>query len=290
MSYTTGVATDYKNLLSILATFIAANGWTILNQNETLLQVRGSGDGTDEIYGHINLSEDSANSRYVWEIAGSVYYRADKAWSYQPRGNQNYGGTHIYAAFWNAPITYWITCNSYRFIIVAKVSTYYKHMHFGFIKPCATKAQYPYPLLVGGMGSWYTGYSDTGPSAYWSGNHNGYDYAHSNLYLPDSMWAYVNNSSENSGYPGRRYCKAYSLYHGLRGSFFKSPDGSYLLAPYYIRNTFIDDIYGEIDGIYWITGYENTSENIVTVNGVNYIVFQDNGRSGYADFCALRMN
>jgi len=33
MAYTQGTAANYKDLLSVLATFAAANGWAILRQN-----------------------------------------------------------------------------------------------------------------------------------------------------------------------------------------------------------------------------------------------------------------
>ena len=85
MAYTSGTAANYKDLLAILATFAAANGWTVLDQTAERLYLKGEGTaGTDEIYVGIQTYEDAANGRYNWELFGSLAYRAGRAYSAMP--------------------------------------------------------------------------------------------------------------------------------------------------------------------------------------------------------------
>jgi hypothetical protein len=50
------------------------------------------------------------------------------------------------------------------------------------------------------------------------------------------------------------------------------------------------NLFGALDGIYFITGFDNTVENTVTINGVTYVVIQDVWRTGFPDYYAIRMD
>lgn len=296
MAYTSGTAAHYKDLMSILATFAAANGWAILTQNTTELYLRGEGaEGLDEIYCGIRCFEDSSVGYYNWQLYGSVFWKPNLAIGSQPL---NSTGTYAtYAYFWNQQIPYWMVANGRRIILVAKVGTTYQHVHLGFINQCGTAAQYSYPLYIGGCGSngGYA-YSTTDQSAYWSG----YAACVGRLYLPAGTWGRVNSEPNvvsswqgdaGSIWPtGRPECIICGLYNTVRGVIMNAPDGSYMLEPLFIRDRIRSGIYGQIDGMYRVSGYQNASENIITVNAVNYMVFQDTYRSGYGDFCALRLS
>jgi hypothetical protein len=52
----------------------------------------------------------------------------------------------------------------------------------------------------------------------------------------------------------------------------------------------IPNVYGDLDGVFWVSGAANASENTFTISADNYIVFQDCFRTGNSDFCAVRLD
>ena len=49
------------------------------------------------------------------------------------------------------------------------------------------------------------------------------------------------------------------------------------------------NLYGALDGIYHMSGFDNTVENTVTIDGTTYVVIQDVWRTGFNDYYALKM-
>ena len=296
MAYTTGTAAHYKDLLSIMVTFASANGWTVLTQTTEEVYLRGKGaEGLDEIYCGVRTFENSTTGYYNWQLYGSVFWKSNLPITAQPLRSNYDWNTHAY--FWNQPIPYWMVATPRRIILVAKVGTTYQHVHLGFIDPVGTAAQYPYPLFIGGCGANETvAYSTTDQSAYWAG----YQACCGRLYLPGGTWGRVNQYNADGGTAYSAYvdddhierpdCIICGLYDSNRAITMTAPDGSYLLEPLFIRDRKRHGVYGQLNGIFRVTGYQNASENIITVAGVNYMVFQDTYRSGYGDFCAMRMN
>ncbi|HBI15016.1 MAG TPA: hypothetical protein DDY20_05810 [Desulfobulbaceae bacterium] len=280
MAYTSGTAANYKDLLAVLATFAAANGWAVLEQSETKLYLRGEGlAGLDEIYCGIETYEDPANGYYNWELFGSWAYRAGRAFHAMPMSS---GDDKAFVYLWNAAIPYWIVATPRRIILVAKISTTYQHMHLGLLNPPATDAQYPYPLLIAGTGSVKArGYSSLSNSAYW--NANIYAVFCGRICIPGGTW-------KNYGYFNADCCGAFSPNYALRDTIIKSISDEYLLDPFYVTHQATTNNLGQIEGICRVSGYQNSAENIITVGGVNYMVFPDCHRSAYADYCALRLN
>ena len=280
MAYTSGTATDYKNLLSILATFAAANGWAILEQSETKLFLCGEGiSGLDEIYCGVSTYEDSGNSYYNWELHSSWSYRSGRDFSAMPISS---GDDKAFVYLWNSSISYWITASAKEIILVANVGTVYQHMHLGFPTPPATAEQYPYPLLIAGCGSTKArSYSNTSNAAYW--NAAVYSGVAGMLCRPGGIWSTVSAIGTDTS------CIV-SASQSMLVNIITSPGGEYLLEPFVVINGTNPDNYGTIDGLYRISGYNNTAENTITIDGVNYMCFPDCHRSGYADYCALRLS
>jgi hypothetical protein len=50
------------------------------------------------------------------------------------------------------------------------------------------------------------------------------------------------------------------------------------------------NIYGALDGIYHITGFDNVVENTLVIDGKNYVVIQDVGRTSFGDYIALELS
>lgn len=285
MAFTSGNASDYKNLLALLVTFASANGWTVLEQTTNMVYLKGVGTGgTDEIYCGIETYEDTSNGHYNWELFGSINWVSGRSPQSHPLSS---GNDVVFSYFWNSTIPYWMVATPRRIMMVAKVGTTYQMMHLGLINPVGTDAQYPYPILVGGMGSAKAqAYSSTNCSGFWSDTtvQNG----SGRIRLPDGVWACLNSSSGSSESLPR--ADVMSEMHSLRGSILSSTDGEYVLEPLFVVKTQAAVTYGTIDGLFRISGYNNSSENVVTVSGINYMVFGNAHRSGYGDFCAMRLN
>ncbi|MOA66820.1 hypothetical protein D3C78_1937140 [compost metagenome] len=49
-------------------------------------------------------------------------------------------------------------------------------------------------------------------------------------------------------------------------------------------------VFGELDGIRHITGFNNAVENTLDVDGKTWVVLQDVWRTGFNDYYAMRMD
>ena len=286
MAYTSGTATDYKNLLAIVASYADANGWDILEQTTSRLYLKGTGtSGTDEIYCGIETYEVPASGFYNWELFGSVSWRSGRELHLQPLSS---GDDQVFCYFWNSPIPYWIVATPRRIMGFAKVGTTYQPFHLGLAEPCGTDAQYPYPLFIGGAGAVAAqAYSvaTTAIRGFWNGpvssTRNG------RLRLPGGTWGSLTSASGSVGNPT---IIATSARASQAANILSSPGGIYRLEQIYLTDATCTDTYAYIDGLYRISGYGQTAENIITIDGVNYMVFPDIFRGGNENYCAMRLS
>lgn len=273
MAYTSGTASHYKELLSILATFAAANGWTVLEQSDTRIFLRGEGLGAlDEIYAGVEAYENTSSGYYNWQACGAWGWRSGRALTAHPMSS-----ALRYLYLWNTSIPYWMFGHAGRLIVVAKVGTVFQMLYLGFGLPPATEAQYPYPLIVGGCGTSATAlYSATGTgnSMFWSNNG-----ANGVICRPGGDWDQI----------GPANCPPLSVSSGIGNVMVLTLDGTYLLEEIFVTDSARTSIYCALDGVYRVSGFGNSAENIITVGGVNYMVFPDVYRVGIGDFCAVKM-
>lgn len=273
MAWTSGTASNYKELLSITATFAAANGHDILEQTETKLYLRGEGEsGLDEIYFGIEAFENSTAGYYNWRAAGSWSWRAGRSLGSHPMSS-----AIRYMYLWNTSIPYWMVGHAGRIIVVAKVGTVAQMLYIGFGLPPATDAQYPHPLIVGSCGTVeaqkYT-VTGSGNSMFWAGNGlNGV------ISRPGGDWDQI----------GPAYCPPKSISSDISSVLVRALDGSYLGEEIFITDANRPSIYGALDGIIRVSGDGNSFENIITIDGVNYVAVPDVYRIGIGDFCAVKL-
>jgi len=291
MAYTSGTASDYKDLLARMVTFAAANGWVVLEQTAERVYLKGTGlAGLDEIYVGVETFENPTNGYYNWKLMGSWGWRSGRALTAHP-GSMVYGGFDgVISYLWNHSIPYWIVANGRRIIVVAKVGTTFQTIHLGLLTPPATDAQYPYPLLIGGSGKVAArSYSASENAAFWGrygpSTIGPYSFC---LSLPGGAWgmgwaySYLYDANPQLRPYWGCYSDAINMLSGL--------DGTYMLEQIYIISVLpMTATYGAIDGLFFVSGHNNSSENIITVSGVNYFVFQDCARSGYGNLCCMRM-
>ena len=66
--------------------------------------------------------------------------------------------------------------------------------------------------------------------------------------------------------------------------------GQYGIHPLIVSTYSPNNLYGQLDGFMFISGFNNAAENIVTgSDGITYIVFPDNTRNGFNEYIAMRM-
>jgi hypothetical protein len=103
---------------------------------------------------------------------------------------------------------------------------------------------------------------------------------------PEGLWSPI------SRYGGAEASNIFTCSESSRNVILSSLDGSYLLEEIYLGEySIFYTFYGlcRLDGLYTVSGYNNPAGSIITVSGVNYLVFNDVYRLGYGDFFALRL-
>lgn len=317
MAYVSGTATDYLDLFERFRTFItshptlvaAGQNWAELRYSTTeagtgrrVLMLRGPGNsGTDQIYVNIHTDFNVIGDWYNWHITGAAGYNPATAYNDQPgqsTGAAAAGHDGFWLRLWNSAvpgasnIPYWFIADGRFFKIIAKVSTSYQHMCGGFILPYATPNEYPYPLYIGAMGeSSAFRWSETSNQnwAYWRGY---YSSAHRWI---DGAWLKHRTVQSNGGIVSTNAGSAEPLIWPKcsRISDGTGYDGSYRLVPlhiyhYYGANAATGSrMFGMLPGIFHVTGYQNASENVLTIGGKNYLVIQNSYLTGAADYAAF---
>lgn len=272
-----GVA-HWQMLLRIKA-LAEANGWTTMRYlsptpytDPTVMReliLRGVGlSGTDEIYIGFRAYQSQAADFYNLSVAGFTGYVAGNAFTAQPGYFESGIPAH------NNRIDYWLAVNAQRIALAMKVGTpVYEHAYVGQFLPYATPSQYPYPLVVGGMlnGIPATRFSDTSHSMPYKGNRENFKLRFvDGMYRKPESWPWNNDK--------------------LAGSTqLRDTDASYPLLPITLNDS-SPNIYGELDGIHYISGFNNAVENTLTIGGKLYVVMQDVARTGFTDYYAMRLD
>lgn len=277
-----GVA-HWQMLLKI-KTLAEANGWTTLRYlNPTdgsprELILKGVGlSGTEEIYIGVRAYHSVTADYYNMAVAVFTGYVAANAWENQPGMRDQALCAH------NQRIDYWLVVNAQRILLGMKVGTpVYEVGYAGKFYPYATPAQYPYPVaVIGTLGSGMppTRYSDT------SDNHSCGCKGLSNGYLRDlnGAWQQFRTLAWTADYNNapalRRDTGGY--YSALKTVLMTgdpdNPDGS-------------GNVWGELDGLRYVSGFNNLTENTMTLGSVTHVVLQDVFRTGIGDYMLLEMN
>lgn len=272
-----GVA--HWQMLLLIKTFAEANGWTTLRylnptpytdatvKRELILHGIGL-SGTDDIYIGFRAYQDQGADYYNLSVAGFIGYVAANAFTAQPGYIESGVPAH------NNRIDYWLVVNAQRIAFGLKVGTpVYESGYAGKFLPYATPSQYPYPMVVAGMlsGVPATRFSDISHSMGYKGSR-----ANLRMRFVDGVWKQPECWPWNNGF--------------LAGSNqLRDTGGNYKLLPV-VLNDSGPNVYGELDGIYSISGFNNATENTLTIDGIDYVVLQDVARNSFVDYYAMRLN
>jgi hypothetical protein len=179
---------------------------------------------------------------------------------------------------WNQPIPYIFVGNAQRVIVVVNIQNNWNSFYLGKFLPYATPSQYPYPVIAGGMltSATATRYDSTGYSSWWKGGvtNLAMRFVDGNYRNPQVLF-YINTQTLRNTITLSGTASGYYGLHALVLS--ENVAG-------YINN------YGELDGVYGISGFNNAVENTIVVDGVTYVVVRDVTRTGFKDYMAIRLS
>lgn len=271
----------HHQFLLVVKELAEANGWETLRYSTTgpmrELILKGEGlAGTDEIYVGMRAYHDAGADYYNLSVAGFTGYVPGNTFTAQPGYFESGIPAH------NNRIDYWLVVNPRRIAFGLKVGTpVYEHGYMGLFLPYATPGQFPYPLAVGGMlnGTPATRFSDSAHSMYLKGR-----VPHFRMRFLDGTWKQIDCYPWTGGFTS-------NAPNVIAGSANQARDtgGSYLLLPAVLSDS-SPNVYGELDGLYHISGFNNAVENTLTISGKDYVVLQDVARTGFSDYYALRLD
>lgn len=271
----------HYNLIAAIKAFCEANGYTTLRYttvsaeasgHELIMRAPGL-SGTEQIFWGIRTYHSVSGDYY--NLLGGVFtgYVPGNTFDTQP------GAALVGCPAHNNRIDYWLTLNGQRIALALKVGTpVYEHLYLGKFLPYARPSQYPYPVVAGGMlvGASGTRFSETTHDFYLRGNSargqlrtpggwiNMHCYPWGNLFL-------TGDSTSSTSLQAR------------------DTDGFYPLLPVELHDGSAN-LYGQLDGVFHVSGFNNAVENTLVVGGKTYVVMQSVARTGHADYYALRMD
>lgn len=298
MAVEIGTATGYLNLAAKLKTFLttdttlvaAGEEWTCNRDDGSDMLFQGPGlSGTEEIFIGLEYFSDVGSDLYSWDVASFLGYTTGNSFDEQPGRIVT---RDAFLPLWLSNIPYWFIANGQRVVVIAKVSTTYQSMYLGKFLPYGTPGQYPYPVFWGAMNNVSTNkYSSTLASQrFFPAGFTNSTY----LYLPSGTIAPVSSgvSSGIGTFQIWPFGTARASTTNVFGKMAPFDGGDVTLLPAIIR--YGDQLneralLGELDGIFYIHGTGQSSESIVTVDSVDYLVFQDGALSDRNNFAAVRL-
>lgn len=271
--------------------------------NEIQLEAPGL-TGTEEIYMGIRLVEDPVNDYFNWELMGAIGYDDAGDFRHQPFTHITNSGTagQSYVTLYDQELKYWLCANGQRAVMVVKVSTVYVSLYMGKYLPYATPSQHPYPVVITG-GSYYynkrwsdeTGYVG-GVSASIVNGGGSHIFCSNNTWTPLGARGYNGfNTSADTPYVVYAHC-AHRCFASDSSNFsnvLPNPDGSHCILPLMLISYYAtlpdNALLGEIEGVFWVSGNSNISENIITIDAQDYLVFQNIYRTEWNDYAVLEL-
>jgi hypothetical protein len=294
MAVEIGTATDHTDLLTKLIEFLTvtlADPWTLLSTVGTSRLLHAPGlSGTEEIGVGFDVVGDLGTDAFA--LIGWMFRDYNPALAHLAQ--VGYSGRR-YHPVWNTGMDYWFIANGQRVIIVTKVSTIYTASYLGKFLPWGAPGEYPQPYYMGMPRATNTRWSSTSEDF-----RNFFDPGEGGaLNLPTSAWIVTSNffqsSSEQASntnshvWPYKAAINSRdstAVYRLLR----ENIDGTYNLIPLILcSSTPTKDVYGDLDGAYAIPAFSAASEDIVEIDGDDYLIIQNVFRTQRYYYVALKL-
>lgn len=299
MPYVNGEASTIYDVIDSLDSLLLSIGWVqhdIEYTSGRLSQCiwEGTGDGNDKVY--IQAKVDASTEKRIaldgcagydehlmyWEQPGSI-----QQWLKAEEDTLSTLKQPVLTVTNNEKFYYWIFADTYRVVIVCRMSIVYESAYIGFINPIASERQYPYPMYVAGNGTMNGSLwpENTQGSFVFPKDGSGY------LRRADGTWREFDaeNPEPNPASKGSTF--PYDSHNKMLIPNYKEKDAinqdNFLLIPIMLHTNNPVDINGILRGCYWVSGTRDIdAERIFTFNGSSYMAFdtkQERGNNTY--FC-----
>jgi hypothetical protein len=286
-------------------TFAVTPKWTSLRRTtgvEMIWQAPGNG-GLDQIIVGASIFSNVTADYYNWRLGGFTAFDAALAFNMQSGFPGGPGQTKPSPVLplWNSTIPFWFIANGRRVIVIAKVSTIYASCYLGLLSPYMAPGAFPYPLVVGGSLAFHSS-EPVATSTNWRWSYAGVEMAGFpfgrtttinldsdsvlQLRLPSSAWRGFSSNNLNNPQGG---IWPYGWVLPSDWDWRPDLDGGYSLLPVVLCDA-TPNVYGELEGVKAVTGFSQSVENTVTVNGIPHLVVQNVFRNTKSDFFAVRLS
>ena len=302
MAAVSGTATNFADLYNKLRNFLTSNA-TLVGLGQNWTQIAGPGGtltaadpivlkgpglaGDDEVLVCMYPYADGVAQTYNLSVMGYVSY--NPALDFLAQVNSS---TRSTLPLWNGAIDYWFIANGRRFMVVARVSTYWMSMYAGLLLPNVLPDAWPYPLYVGGSNAGgSTGHTQnwqtTGQSirSFW----NGFTGC-GKVLLPDVLWYDTNNWASSSGDGSLTTGVNINPFRWDYAELIANLDGSMPLEQAVIvSNSPYEAQLARFEGVFRAPALGNAAGNIIQVGGVDHIVAQNVYRTAKYDYAAFAL-
>ena len=301
MAWETGTATNYLDLVRRLRDFLTTNSalvalgqnWIQVSQagemgglspsptapsldstNQIMLQGPGLA-GDDQVLCSLQFVENAGSAIYNVGIRGQVAYSAGVTAANQP-------GTSAakYMLLLNTSMKYWFIANGRCFKVIVQAGGTYEHMYGGFILPEHFPQDWPYPMFAGASSSSSLANTSTDAAHHAYFNAYGFNTVSANtsavLCLPDLNWRPVNGQGSASWQTQtiQTTWSNYAVAHNMRQSLTGLP--VLIQGELFTESSIIGDAYlGRFDGVFYVPAFGRVPEEVVTIDGTDYILFPD---------------
>jgi len=192
---------------------------------------------------------------------------------------------------WQFNIPYWITFNDRRVAFGVAIENIMEAGYFGLYLPYFNPGEYPYPAVAMGSldGNPATRYSDL---ARYIGcmNTGGFvgstrlrHWSPSGAWVNTETWPWMQSDTSP---------QAYNFNPTENAALIPVQDLSAVdrraLLPVLLMSS--TDLYGEFEGVFYISGFSLIKQDIVQENGIDYVVVGNIYRTGFHDYLAIRMD
>lgn len=199
-------------------------------------------------------------------------------------------------------IAYWIVAHGSRAIIITRHTGLYQFAYLGLGLPYETPQQHPYPYIIAAPSNSESRKFDSASGSYRSPADPGQNGMW--VMLPDGTFAAVGNRSDGNSTAGsnagNNVTWPYSYSNNgeqlsenvqVGQSARSNIDGTLPILPVVIRiDSPAKHMWGELDGVYWTTGFGNSVESLTKVGQIDYMSVPNVMRSGINDWSMIALD
>ncbi|HNC58875.1 MAG TPA: hypothetical protein PLP33_25850 [Leptospiraceae bacterium] len=324
MAFTQGWAESHIDFLNKLKTFVCdtmtpsgdrwiSQRYTTTSGSEELI-VRGKGySGTDQIYIGLKAYSDSVNDNFALIVNGFTGFNNSLGFYEQPGAMTISECVPVLPLLSSNPVNanaikYWIMADAAHIKIICRTGTVYHQAYLGFYLPYGTPPTYPYPLIAGGSGVCDSTGKPQKQSDVTSATHafwkpiDAYNINPINAHVgslavkePGGSWKRIFNTNNTAlsnysactgTYPYVEETRGYlSGFSNMRSNL----DGSYTLQPIVLIDGIPANTFGEFTNMRHVTGFNLSSEDVITIGSDTYLVIQNVFRTGDSDMVAYKL-